>query len=257
MQFTHKSVASATPASVSTLMQKFEGKASPVSKYILFRTYEECKTKLLNAMQAAADDSNNPALKCWAFELEHIELIRVSLESPPQRAEYITNNKGLSFCPHSAIVFDGEKLLSNGDVQANGTIIWCQKWNQSCFDVAFYKEMTLFTLQVTVSKEHSLKPKYIRMLRDALVKKGVVVKAAVHVGVKEAKEGFQFKMDTSGTGRQGIAKEPKFTIKAYHSPPFEMTIVKPKEFFQAELLKCKGKVDMWELFMTYKRRKGS
>jgi hypothetical protein len=253
--FASATVASATPVAVNTLMQQFGGKASPVSKFILFRAYEKCKTELVDAVKAAAENSNNPALKGWAFELEQIDLIRLSLESSPERPEYITNKKGLTFRPHSAIDFDEKKLLSNGDVKADGTIIWCQKWNQGCFDVAFYKETTLYTLQFTVSKEHSLKPKYIRMLRDALLKKGAVVEAAVHVGVGKA-EGFQFKVETSGTGRQGNAKEPpEFTINAYHSPPLEKANA-PTVVFQAELSHVLEKVDMWELSTTKKRRKG-
>jgi hypothetical protein len=115
----------------------------------------------VKAVKAAAVWSKNPAMKGWAFELEQIELIHMSFESNLSRQNmwtrwwwtwwdqehrrFITNKQGLSFRPDSEIEFDEENLTTIGDVQ-DGTIIWCLKWNQGCFDVAFYKEKTLFTL---------------------------------------------------------------------------------------------------------------
>jgi hypothetical protein len=240
-------VASATPVAVNTLMQQFEGMSSPVSKYILFRAYEKCQTELVKAVKAAAANdysNNNPALKGWAFELEQINLIRLSLESSPEHPIYVTNKKGLTFRPDSAIDFDQVKLLTNGNIQKEGTIIWCLKWNQGCFDVAFYKEETLFTLHFTISSEHSLKPRFIRKLRHALVEKGVVVNGVVHLGVGEGDGAFRFKNDQSGTGRQRRALEPQFLIKAYHSPPLELSSDRPTVVFQTDSEPL-DTVDMW------------
>ena len=80
-------------------MQQFERKASPVSKYVLFRAYDKCKSELVNSVKAVAHASDNPTLKGWAFELQQIDLIRLALESQAAHPEHVTNRKGLSFCP--------------------------------------------------------------------------------------------------------------------------------------------------------------
>jgi hypothetical protein len=67
--FTQGSVSSGSPSAANTLMQQFKGVCTPVSKYVLFRAYEKCKTDLVKSVRAAADASSNPALKGWAFEL--------------------------------------------------------------------------------------------------------------------------------------------------------------------------------------------
>jgi hypothetical protein len=75
------------------------------------------------------------------------------------------------------------------------------------------------------------------MLRDALLKKGVVVNKAVHLVVGGGKtEEFRFTNAARGTGRKGNAEKPQYTIEAYHSPPLEKTTDKPTEFFQAEIV---------------------
>ena len=61
--FAQGSVAQGTPSSVNTLMQQFGLIASPVSKYVLFKAYEKCKSKLVSTVRAAAEESNNPALR--------------------------------------------------------------------------------------------------------------------------------------------------------------------------------------------------
>ena len=128
--FAQGAITSGTPSTVNTLMQQFDEKASPLSKYILFRAYEICKTSLVRAVKAVATSSNNPALNSWAFELEQIDFIRLSLESPSENREYITNSNGLSFNPHSAIAFDEKKFEHDGAITENGIVIWCLKWNQ-------------------------------------------------------------------------------------------------------------------------------
>ena len=124
--FAEETVSPSTPTAVNTLLQRFGNKISPVSKYVLFKAYEKCKTELVQSLAAVARSSNNPALKGWAFELEQIDLIRLSLESNPQHPEYITNNKGLIFRPSNGIDFS-ETALENGNVDEDGTIIWCLK----------------------------------------------------------------------------------------------------------------------------------
>jgi hypothetical protein len=124
-------------------MQQFERVCTPLSKYVLFCAYEKCKSALVKSVRAAANSSRNPALQGWAFELEQIDLIRLSYESHKENPVYATNGLGLSFCPTSQAEFNETGLTSG--VVPDGTVIWCQKWNQGCFDVAFYINDTLIT----------------------------------------------------------------------------------------------------------------
>ena len=247
--FAAEAVSPSTPSSVNTLIQQFDNSTSPVSKYILFHAYDRCKTKLVRSVKAAAQQSNNPALKGWAFELCQIDLIRLSLESPAAKPEYITNNDRFHFYPQSSVDYT-EKTLENGtieDKEGGAVIIWCMKWNQACFDVALYQHKTLVTIQFTVAEEHSLKPNFIRRLRDQLMKQNIQVERVVHVGVRDGTE-FKFKLETVGTGRQGNAREPQFTIFAYHSLPLVNkagTIA-----FQASFASVLEEVPMWELAAT-------
>jgi len=257
--FAQGSISSGTPTSVNTLMQQFQGKTTPLSKYALFRAYEKCKTDLVNAVKAAASSSNNPALKGWAFELEQIDFIRLSLESDPERPLSVTNNHGLSLYPRSEVSFD-EKEIQKGTFEEDGTVVWCMKWNQGCFDVAFYEEKTLVTLQFTVSDDHSLKPKFIRNLRDTLLQENQVeVDTVIHVGVSGT-ESFEFKVSSHGTGRQKEeSEEPEFVIRAYHSPPLTKKICR-SACFEADFSAQPPleEIEMWKLTRKEaKRRRGS
>jgi hypothetical protein len=56
---------------------------------------------LTNTANLILSNSNNPALKGWAFELEQIDIICLSLESPEENTLWITNNTGLLFYPRA------------------------------------------------------------------------------------------------------------------------------------------------------------
>lgn len=114
-------------------------------------------------MRAAASASGNPSLKGWAFELEQIDLIRLSFESGEIYPQSVTNEKGLIFRPRLQAEFNETNVIS-ANVE-NDTVIWCLKWNQGCFDVAFYMNETLITIQFTVRAKHSLNLGYVRKLR--------------------------------------------------------------------------------------------
>jgi hypothetical protein len=264
--FAASSIGTGTPDVVNTLMQHFGRKASPVSRYILFRAYEICKTDLVTGMQrVVAEGSNNPALKGWAFELAQIDLICLCIKSPQQQSECFTNHYGLSFVPRFEIYFDGEKLLQkngvglqDGDGLQDGTVIWCMKWNQGCFDVAFYKNHKLVTIQFTISEQHDLKPIFIRRLRDTLLLKyngASPVTECIHIGISTA-ENLKFKVDSAGTGRQHKPDEiPMFTIQAYRSLPLYKTIQSPTSpgfniGIGSDLL---ATIDMYELSSAAKR----
>lgn len=195
----------------------------PVSKYILFKAYEQCKSQLVKSMAAVAKACGNPAIQEWAFELAQIDLIRLSLQSSSPVTDYVTNDQGLSFRPIEQVSFDEQKLDDDANVSQNGTVIWCQKWNQGCFDVAFFFNSILLTLHFTVSPSHSLKPVYIRRLRDALLTKDPSLKLeiCVHIGVTPTGT-LDFVVGPEGTGRQREETDTaEFTIKSYSSPPLK------------------------------------
>ena len=68
----------------------------------------------MRAVRAAANKTNNPSLKGWAFELEQIDLIHSSLVSGDSRPEYVTNEKGLVFRPTSEHVHQLPSLFAYG-----------------------------------------------------------------------------------------------------------------------------------------------
>mmetsp|Transcript_36219 Transcript_36219/g.51236 ORF Transcript_36219/g.51236 Transcript_36219/m.51236 type:complete len:158 (+) Transcript_36219:130-603(+) len=119
--FANGAVSPSAPSSVNSLMQQFRTQASPLSKYVLFLAYEHCKSDLVDSVKAAASNSNNPALKGWAFELEQIDFIRLSLESPEENPLWITNDTGLLFYPSAEAAFD-EKKVQSGIVKDEGTV---------------------------------------------------------------------------------------------------------------------------------------
>ena len=219
--FAQGSVASGTPSAVNTLMQQFKKVCTPVSKYVLFHAYDRCRTELVKSVRAAANSTSNPTLKGWAFELEQIHLIRTSLDSD-NVLKYVTNGKGWSFRPTSEVEFDGTHLTM-GEV-GNSAVIWCQKWNQGCFDIGFYANATLITAQFILQAKHTLELNCIRRLRKALVKKDIPVTKVVHVGVRESNwEVFQFDNATDGTGQQIGTEDPEFEIVICRSPLLQGT----------------------------------
>ena len=64
------------------------------------------QTDPVNSVKVAVSSNNNPAFKGWAFELEQLDFIRLSLESPPENPLLVTNDSGLSFYPCSPSTFD-------------------------------------------------------------------------------------------------------------------------------------------------------
>jgi hypothetical protein len=201
-------------SSVNALMQRFQLWSSPASKYVLMRTYKKCGEQLVMSLRALAEDTNNPVLAGWAFELEQLQLIRMSLRSTIP--EEVTNGNGLQFRPSAQVQFDGISI-ANGNVQG-GTIIWCQKWNQGCFDVALYENRTLVTFQFTLSKRHSVKLKYLQMLADSLNRLNVNVQRHVHIGLRE-RDWEQFEFDPP----EGRGRAFHYIVEFYRSPPLVTT----------------------------------
>jgi hypothetical protein len=215
--FTSNNLPDAAPFAVNTLMQRFStNQEQPyciaVSRYVLTYAYAKCAGELVEAVSRVANATGNPALKGWAFELKQLELIKNILASRNSLPKHAKTEQGLAFSPYSQTSYDG-KILEAVDSLENGSLIWCLKWNQGCFDLAFYSNSTLVTLQFIVSKDHSLKLGHVRILREALITSGNPVSSVVHIGIVpllDETNYFQFKAAT-GTGRS--VNETEFTVR--------------------------------------------
>ena len=97
----------------------------------------------------------------------------------------VVSQDSLCFCPRHTVYYDGNEIRRFGSTAplTDGTVIWCMKWNQGCFDVAFVKGNTLLTLQFTISPAHSLKIQYITALKDEMERKSVVFDTVNHIAV--------------------------------------------------------------------------
>lgn len=216
-QYAQLKITEGTESAVNTLMQVIPsptdptGQAFPVSKYVLNQAYKECGDELVKNVKAAAEMTNNPALKGWAFELDQIDVVEKAME--PGRI--VANSGGeKATVPSATLSFDGISL--SGLVPANTDIvIRCAKWNQGCFDIAFYQNGVLVTMQFTVSEKHSMKIEYIRHLIKALEEKGANVLTLTvthHIFVfEEEQEPSTFQFTYEGEGYAD--GEPNLSIK--------------------------------------------
>ena len=224
-EFTSATLAPQASDAVNSLMQQFSGKAVAVSRYILFEAYDHVEGRLVQAVQAVADATGNPSLKGWAFELKQLEIIKSVLKQSELdiagKGKAVASKEGLIFrpVPNHEADYDGNTLTPKGaeSLDDTGTIIWCLKWNQGCFDVAFFKSKTLLTLQFTVSADHSLKLQYIKALKEAIEvhsSGSLAVETCIHVGVVGAAANFtKFKFKSPEGGGRSSWK-PDFTVKA-------------------------------------------
>eukprot|EP00978_Attheya_sp_CCMP212_P035348 scaffold153277_cov26-Attheya_sp.AAC.3 len=159
------------------------GTAVPVSKYILHKAYDECRAELVKAVKAAADMTGNPALQGWAFELAQIEWINVVIENK-QRG--VKNASGDLVLPISPTIVTYNGLSLSGSTDAASFVIKCVKWNQGCFDIAFFHSNTLITIQFTVSPTHRVKLPFVWYLKEALEATDCVVGETVnHIATVE------------------------------------------------------------------------
>eukprot|EP00980_Cylindrotheca_fusiformis_P025762 scaffold14568_cov67-Cylindrotheca_fusiformis.AAC.1 len=188
--FANSALAPSAPHAVNTLMQQFKGYSTAVSRYVLFEAYDRVEGKLVKAVQISAEKSQNPALKGWAFELRQLQTIKTVLTNNSQHncpKRSLRSTGGFLFRPvkNGEASFDGNQLTNDEKVDLkSGTIIWCTKWNQRCFDVAFFKKHTLMTLQFTNAETHTIKIQFIKDLRNAIEKhRGVLVNHFIHVGL--------------------------------------------------------------------------
>ncbi|KAG7358001.1 hypothetical protein IV203_014588 [Nitzschia inconspicua] len=228
-EFASPTISYKAPHSVNTIMQQFKGRTATVSRYVLFEAYEKMEGKLVSAVKTAAEHSDNPALKGWAFELEQLHTIKTVFKNNSTKnsvKKKLISKEGLCFQPveNGEVSFDGKKLSNSPETEfESGTIIWCMKWNQGCFDAAFFKDEVLLTLQFTVGGDHSLKVQYISDLKNAIENSlEKEIKAFHHVAVvggnASAFDNFRFK-DPEGVGRNGAGWNLDFTVKTHKASP--------------------------------------
>ena len=202
--FAELKISASTKSSVSSGMQRIDTEYIPVSKYFLHMAHKKCKETLTASVRAAAESSQNPALKGWAFELEQLDIIGQVIASDNKFLASEDRTLAVPLFSRESATFDGmsilvPKTISNSDCFT----IWCSKWNQGCFDVAFYVSSSLMTMNFTISNTHSLKIDPLRDLMDALVDAGKEVSKVTHIAVVEDKrksKSFSFQ-EPEGTGR--------------------------------------------------------
>lgn len=170
---------SRTATSVSSLLQKIGGRVFPVSKYFLLIAYEKCKGKLVRALKSAAELAGNPAMKGWAFEIEQLDILSDQMAS----SKFVVNGNGMIALPvtDKAVIYDGCNLT--GNTSRDCFVIKCSKWNQGCFDSAFFFDNHLVTANFTISDSHSVKVRYISMLKVALESLEKEIKSVTHLGI--------------------------------------------------------------------------
>jgi hypothetical protein len=152
--FAELKISSSTSSSVSSLLQRVKGKIIPVSEYVLLVAHKKCKATLTRSVRAAADAGGNPALKGWAFELEQLDAIESLINNDSKSIMSEDRAMILPIGSNKTTTYDG---VSIGDTSGDAFTIWCSKWNQGCFDVAFFVNSKLITLNFTISDKHSLK----------------------------------------------------------------------------------------------------
>lgn len=151
--FIKTNMAASTNTAVNSLMQRFS--AGPgsftcfaVSKYVLLRAHMECREELTKAMKGLGDATSNPVLKGWAFELGQLDEIQLALDANRTGTCTAVGNNKLNLVPKAEIAFDGMNMIDgvNGlpaGEMVNNTFIRCLKYNQGCFDAAFYFDETI------------------------------------------------------------------------------------------------------------------
>jgi hypothetical protein len=215
--------------SVNSLMQKFSDTNGmgtvtvAVSEYILLYAYQKVRSVLTAAIAAMALSTGNDALRGWSFELAQLDLISDALKNVDAQGRRTVGADKFRFfvAGWDEVEYDGT-LLSVSMFQS--AVIWCLKWNQGCFDVAFYHECTLYTIQFTVSKTHTLKLRYVKELVASLRANGVTVEHIVHIGVSNQDLKFN-KPDDTNTGpdtRSSATGEKLYSIWIGTSPPMAL-----------------------------------
>ena len=258
--FATLSITPGTPFSVSSGMQLIKEKYIPVSEYILRIAHKKCKSKLTSSLRAAADSSDNPALKGWAFELEQLDIIERMAKEDPNILKSEDNDLVLPIYSKNMAAFDGSKItaLDGGEITGSDNYdsftIWCSRWNQGCFDVAFYLDKHLITVNFTISKSHSLKIKPISDLRSALISSEKEVNKLTHIAVIQDSKftGFKFGKP-EGVGR--ATKSVLFSLNTAWSKKLRADINHNRQDNSGCYGKSLKKINVYDKWRSSRKRK--
>ena len=166
---------------MSSLLQRLNGKVFPVSKYFLYEAHRACREELVSSLKVAAEASNNPAMKGWAFELEQLEIVAAEMESRNSVTNSVTPPTLVVPISNTWVEYDGNQI--KGEPSGDVFSIRCTMWNQGCFDLAFYFHGHLLTVNFTISTSHSLKVQYLKCLKHALEVAHKTVNNVTHISV--------------------------------------------------------------------------
>ncbi len=178
--------------------------AIPVSKYVLLWEYRYFRRDVANDISSTLGHAN---FMGWHFELSQYDIIRsactvnkgckmiLALEvrlalqaKTDAKATGADKSSILRFCPQAETRFNGSAIE---DEVVSGTVLWNSNlWNQGCFDVAFYVDETIVTLQFADKDSRTLKVQYLNPLRAAILEKGADVHRMVHVVVGKKIDDF-------------------------------------------------------------------
>lgn len=189
---------------VSSLLQRLDGKVFPVSKYFLYKAYRACRDEIASSLKTAADAANNPAMKGWAFELEQLEIVAAEMESSNSVTDSVTSPTLVVPISNTWAEYDGIQV--QGKPPSDVFSIRCTKWNQGCFDLAFYFQGHLLTVNFTISTSHSLKVQYLRWLKHALEVAHKTVNKMTHIAVvpdRDTRKSFTFDKPEGNGYEQG------------------------------------------------------
>lgn len=127
--FAISSVSSKASSAVDSLMQRFKGTATAVSRYVLMSAFDHVESELVSSVQVAAENAENPILKAWAFELEQLHIIKTVFRDnshDPSQMKQLKSRDNFCFQPakRCEATYDGEVLcVKEGAELKNRAII--------------------------------------------------------------------------------------------------------------------------------------
>ena len=148
--FTSNDTPNREAAAVISLLEQFmERNDLPhcvaASGYVLLHAADKRNgASLVTTVSNMAEFSGNPCLRGWTCEKQQMEVIK-SVFKELQKVKdlgiashaYIGTKEGLALSPNHKMSHDGEVFTDCAIGDNGSTKIWCRKWNQGCFALAF------------------------------------------------------------------------------------------------------------------------
>ncbi len=255
--FTKTAMSFKTLVSVNSLMQYFSRPergqliCTPVSKYVLICAYDHCRSKLTDAVKAAAIATNNASLRGWGYEMGQNDIIDSALAAncSGSYSSYFTaaavKNSKLFFFPKSKNVYNEGNIEGN---VVSGAVIR-GPFDRGLLDVALYFGTTLVTLQFTISERRSLKLEYLTSIRNALLRKGLQVTRMAHLAVLEQDMLGRFNFDKA-TGAV-LGPDENRRLRSNNITPREVEVGESEELTKVERFTLLGRDTVQTLKKIY------